>query len=121
MGITHVVKRRTIYCYIEKLRRISESKNPPLEDIDEKKHQSRPEIYEEKNENASMDHMKAWLDVQGLGKYWFLFNFHSVNHKILPYLSKRDLKEMGVADRGSRRMIHRYIRNFRTKSSFAGY
>ncbi|KZV13953.1 hypothetical protein F511_44740 [Dorcoceras hygrometricum] len=101
---------------------ISGPKNPPLEDIDDKKRQSRREI-NEGNENAitPMDLLKAWLDVEGLGKYRLLFDFHSVNHKILPYLSIRDLKEMGVTDVGSRRMIHRYIRNLRTKFSFAGY
>ncbi|KZT76728.1 hypothetical protein F511_46247 [Dorcoceras hygrometricum] len=67
------------------------------------------EVEVEVEERTGMDRLKAWLDREGLGGYAFLFRFHCVDDEVLPLLTLRDLKAMGICPDGTRRKIYQFI------------
>ena len=52
-----------------------------------------------------LNKVERWLDSIGLGKYAPAFEVHEVVWEFLPFLSRDDLKEMGISAVGARRRM----------------
>jgi hypothetical protein len=59
----------------------------------------------------------VWLRTLGLGQYEAAFRENEINERVLPSLTQEDLKELGVAALGHRRMLLDAIAALRTDAS----
>jgi hypothetical protein len=66
--------------------------------------------------SAAMD-MAGWLRGLGLGKYEAAFLDNGIGEAVLPHLTVEDLKEIGVASVGDRRMLLTAIATLATPRS----
>jgi len=61
-----------------------------------------------------------WLRTLGLGGYEAAFRENEINERVLPSLTQEDLKELGVAALGHRRILLDAIAALRTDASVTG-
>src|SRR6476620_9504501 len=62
----------------------------------------------------------GWLRSLGLGQYEAVFRENEINERVLPSLTAEDLKELGVAALGHRRILLDAIAALRTDAGVTG-